>query len=47
VSDIARFEVLRAVLLSGSDAVSLSERFTAFLRILLPSAAAVNQHKKN
>jgi len=47
VSDLARFEVLTAVLLSGSDAVLLSERFAAFIRILLPSAAAVKQHKRN
>jgi hypothetical protein len=47
VSDLARFEVLTAVLLSGSDVVLLSERFAAFLRILLPSASAVKLHKRN
>jgi len=39
VSDLARIEVLAAVLLSGSDAVLLSERFAAFLRILLQSSS--------
>ena len=39
MGDLATFDGLAAVLLLGSNPVLLSERFTAFLRILLQSSS--------